>query len=68
MKNYLILNTNKQIVAEANTAYEAARIANQKADFMRKTYYVFNVTYKTIKPYYGFNIYNNSINGYGRYR
>jgi len=68
MKNYLILNPEKKIVAEANTAYEAARIANQNADFTRKTYYVFNVTYKTIKPYYGFHIYNNSINGYGRYR
>lgn len=50
-----IINNNGYTVATVDTAYEAARIANAKADTYYKTYYVRNTKTNTVKPYFGFH-------------
>lgn len=55
---FKILNAQGQVVAERETAYEAACLANAKADVYNAFYYVYNTVTKKTKRYVGFKPYH----------
>lgn len=64
---YYILNNEGVAVAWEENSYDAARLANAKADIYYKTYYVYDIKKKTSKAYTGFNGNRNRIyHPYGR--